>query len=130
MRRSIVTLSGEQVTLPATLVESVSIVGPGTAIAGITFNSNGTYLGAGGGNWLTPPRTGAGADYEVIWETGTGTLSNGTPDVYQALTSGYTYDRRRLVVGTSAATGTIRIRRVGSGTAADSSAATLEATVE
>lgn len=130
MRRSLATMVGEQVTLPDSLIDANEAVSPGSASAGVTFNADGTYNGAGNGNWLTPPRANAGSDYEVIWESGTGSLTTGTAGTYQSMASGYAFARNRTVVGSVSATGTIRIRRVGSASPADSAAAVFTATVE
>lgn len=130
-RRILLTAGGERVTLPASVSASDDSIG-GTALAQLVFNADGTYQDHDGiplGNWLTPPRSGAGASYEIQWTTGTGTLSEGTADSYQALTAGYTFGRNRAVPGLAEATGTIAIRAVAVPSNNDSATASLTAEV-
>lgn len=130
-RRILLTAVRERVTLPASVSADDNSIG-GTAVARLVFNADGTFEDQDGipqGNWLTPPRANAGASYEIQWTTGTGTLSEGTADSYQALTAGYTFGRNRLVAGLAEATGTIAIREVAVPSNTDSATAALTAEV-
>lgn len=130
-RRTLLTLSGEQVVLPVALAVADTESSPSTANATVTFANDGTWSASDGqsGNWLSRPRSGAGSDYEILWETGTGTLTTGTAGSYQSLSSGYTFGRSRLTAGLAEAFGTLRIRRAGAGAESASCPVTLSAEV-
>lgn len=120
------------IALPGTLTETDLIASPGVANATLTFNSDGTYAASDGtpsGNWATPGSVGIGAGYDIRWTTGTGTLSTGTADTWQSLSTNRVYGRNRTGVGSNEATGTIEIRDASTLAVLTSSAGTLTAEV-
>lgn len=119
------------IALPASLFAQDVQAAPTSANATMTFNSDGTYTGTNlvGGNWATPGSVGVGAGYDIRWVTGTGSLSTGTANTWQSLSSARTYGRSRPTAGINTATGTIQIRDAVSLSVLTTSAGTLEAEV-
>lgn len=123
--------AGVQVSLPADLSIEAIAAAPSAANATVTFNRNGTWSASDGqsGYWILPAAADVGDGYEIAWQAGVGTLTTGTSNTFQALSSARTYGRIRAGVGSAEATGTIEIRRVGAGTPAASCPGSLYAEV-
>ena len=120
------------IALPASITETKLVASPGTADATLIFSSDGTYAAGDGspsGNWAAPGSVGIGAGYDIRWVTSTGTLSTGTADTWQSLSSARTYGRNRTGVGSNEATGSIQIRDAVTLSTLTTSSGTLTAEV-
>jgi len=117
-------------------------VDPGSSSAGIIVTRDGrirlgesntsttpTYVDAPAVEWATPKHATVGDAFEVRMDTTGGTLSVGTANTWQALTSDRTYERATTGAGANNYSGTLRIRLAGAGVDSDSGAQTLNTSV-
>lgn len=123
--------AGVQVSLPPEISVEMVAAAPSAANATVTFNRNGTWSSSDGqsGYWVLPAAADVGDSYEIAWQAGVGSLTTGTANTFQALSSARTYGRIRAGIGSAGATGTIEIRRIGAGTPAASCPGSLYAEV-
>jgi hypothetical protein len=105
-----------------TLIGAAS--GGGSSSAGIRLLRNGqyhagahnssinpTYSDVGGLEWASKEYTAVGDLYEARLVTISGTLSSGTVDTWQAISSTLEYNVQQVGVGVKTFTGTLEIRR-------------------
>lgn len=120
--------------------QTVNAVGASAASAGVKITSGGqyqtgdsstglspSYSDVGGAEWSDRESPTVGNVFEVMLETGVGTVSNGTVDTWLALSSDRSWDVGQNGAGAKSFSGTLKIRR--GATVLDTAAITLTATV-
>jgi hypothetical protein len=129
-----VTAAPPRAQLPATINVTSAATTPSTATSLLRLTAGGDIertINAANtdiGDWLVPK---AGMTlYEARLVTVSGTLSAGTTDTWQALSSNRAYSVQRNTIGVSTFVGTLEIRRTGTTGPVASSSVTLQATQE
>ena len=120
------TAGGDVITVPTRTITEQFV--SGSATAGVQFQSDGDIIATSGtpsgslGDWIDPKDSAPGA-YEIRATVTSGTLTSGTANTWQALTSSRTWS----ITGTNSRTSQIFFEiRDGAGTVLDDGTITLE----
>lgn len=117
-----------QLSLPAGMSDTDSVITPTNASAVVAVNSDGTWDegGAEAGTWLV---TGSGSDYEC-YLSGTGdTPTTGTMNTWLAMSSNRSWSMVQSGIGTKNFSGTLQIRIAATAVVVDTCNFTLNAEV-
>lgn len=103
----------------------------GLAATSVSFNSDGTVtVVADEGGGYTFRTGGSGSDYQIYFQTNSGSLSSGTANAWLTLGSNQTIGVTRPINGTKLWTGTVIVRRASDGVEMDRANISLSATYE